>query len=97
MWSPNEEGPNMMMKFPSNKPVQASNGLLTNKKSMASTNSSSEEYSEDAHHNQVLQNKLSDSDSIISFMECDEEGSRPTSYLYQFATPFLEWQPDYIS
>jgi hypothetical protein len=30
-------------------------------------------------------------------MECDEEGSRPTSYLFQFATPFLEWQPEYLS
>ena len=81
VWSPTEGGPSMMMKFPSNKPVQATNGMFVNKKSMASTNSSSEEYSEDAHHNQVLQNKLSDSDSIISFMDCDEEGTRPFSYL----------------
>lgn len=84
------------MKFTTNKIVHAKPNCHK-MMSVASTASSSEEYSEDAHHNQVLQNKLSDSDSIISFMECDEEGSRPTSYLYQFATPFLEWQPDYIS
>ena len=85
-----------MMKFPTNKIVHATNGLFS-KPSMASTASSSEEYSEDAHHNNVMANKLSDSDSIVSFMDCDEEGMRPSTYLCRFETPFLEWQADHIS
>jgi len=30
-------------------------------------------------------------------MEHDDDGLRPSSYLYKFATPFLEWQPENIS
>lgn len=62
---------------------------------LASTASSSEEYSEDMHHQNVFGNKLApDNDSLISFMdETIEEGNkRSLTYLLSFERPVLEWQ-----